>query len=98
MADAFVAVGADIIVVLKLLLFCKLAQEINVAMGVLVCRKNIVVRQDDNFPGIPHFCVSAKFLLENIKGWWTADIVGKEDVDIQPDAFTSVDKFSVCGF
>ena len=98
MTDPFVSIRSNIIIVLQSLFFCKLSQEIYVAMGMLVRCKNIMVGKNDNFFWIPYLCVSTELFFENIKGRWTADIMGKQNVDIQPDAFTGVDKCSVCCF
>ena len=84
-ANAFVLVGANVVVVLDVLLSHELPQHIDVAVGHLVGREDVVVGDDDYFFFIPHPGLSAEMLLEDADGPGAADIVRHEDVHVDPD-------------
>src|ERR1019366_6151411 len=91
MAYALVLVGADVVIVRKLLLGHELPQRIDVAVGHLVFGVDVVIGNDDDFLAVPDLGVLAEVMLEDADGAWAAHVVGHEDVRIDPDVVAGND-------
>src|SRR5207302_10683409 len=64
-ANAFVLVGANVVVVLDVLLGHELPQHIDVAVGHLVGREDVVVRYNDDLFPVPDLGGWPEVLLDN---------------------------------
>src|SRR5882762_1673248 len=80
-----VRVVDDVVKIRQTLFAYEIAQDVHVPVGFRVGGENVVVRDDDNFVAIPDLCVLAEFTFEHTDGAGAADVMGHEDVDIDPD-------------
>ena len=89
--DALVTGGADVVKVRQLLLGRKLPQDIDVAVGHQVLGEDVVIGDDDDLVCIPDPGILAKVLLEDADSRWSTDIMGHENVGIDPNIFVGTD-------
>ena len=97
MADAFVVLGAHVVKVLQPLFFGERAQHVDVAVRHRIGRENVVIRDDDEFVGVPDFRVLAELLLENSDGARPAHVVRHQDIHIHPNVFAGPDGVALGG-
>src|SRR5439155_26149715 len=76
---------ANVVVVLDVLLGDELPQHIDVAVGHLVGREDVVVRYNDDLFPVPDLGARPEMLLENADGAGAADVVGHQDVHVDPN-------------
>ncbi len=80
-----------VVVVGEVLLFDEVAEDLDVAMRFFVGGEDIVIGDDDHSVLVPDFGVFAELFVENADGAGAADVVGHEDVDVDPDVFAGGD-------
>ncbi len=83
--NPFISSRPDIEVMLQLVLGREIPQYVDVAPRVRILGKNVMVRQNDQFVGIPHIGVFPELTLEDADRWWTTDIVCHQGVHVYPD-------------
>jgi hypothetical protein len=73
-----------VIEVLQTLFLDELPEDIDVAVGLGVCREDVVVRDDDHPFGIPHLGPAPKLALEHSDRSRSAHVVRHEQVRFHP--------------
>jgi len=90
-ADAAVGGRAGIVEVGEVLLLGERAHRVDVAVGLLVLREDVVVRHDDDALAVEDLGVGAEFAVEDADRAGAADIVGEQNVDLRPDVVAGFD-------
>ncbi len=85
MAHPFVPVRTDIIIVRKILFFREVAENLNVAVGVHILRKDVMIGNDYQLFLIPHFRLRSELPFEDSERTRTAHIVRHQHIHIDPD-------------
>src|SRR4029077_2467701 len=91
-ADAFVAVGAHVVEVRETLLSGELAQDVDVPMGLVVLREDVVVGDQDDAVAVPDARLLAELPAEDADRARPAHVVGHEDVGRDPDVVAGLDR------
>src|SRR5262249_16890982 len=84
MANAFVVSRSDIVEVPEPLLHREPPNNLHVAVGHAVGREDVVIGDDDYFVRVPDLGVGAEVFLENANRPRATNVVGHEDIDIDP--------------
>ena len=77
----------NVVEIFNILLFGKITQNINVTICSCVFRKNIVVRNQDNFFFVPNLRVTTKFFFKDANRARSTNIMGHQQVGIHPNIF-----------
>ena len=73
------------------LLLDEVAEDLDVAVAFFVGGEDVVVGDDDDFVFVPDLGVAAELFVEDADGAGAADVVGHEDVDVDPDVVAGGD-------
>src|ERR1700733_12929299 len=76
-----------VIIIFQSLLFDEVSQNLHISMALGIGGKNVVVGNDDDLIPAPHLGLASELLVEDTDRAGTADIVGHQYVDIDPDVF-----------
>ena len=87
----------DVVKIRQALLLHEGAQDIDVAVGEGISGEDVMVRDDDDFVFIPDPGGLAEFALEDANGSRSADVVGEEDVGLNPHIFARLDMALAAG-
>ena len=87
MTYPFVAGRTHIVVVWQRLLGRKGPQDLDVAAGVRIGRKDVMIGQNHQLIRIKHRGIGTKLPLEDLDGGWTAHVVRHQHIYIDPNIF-----------
>ena len=91
--DSFVLVCPDVVIVRQILLLHEASKEIDIAVGMLIVGKDVVIGNDDDLLAVPDLGIRAELLVKDSDRPGTADIMGHEDVYVHPDVVAGSDAF-----
>ena len=85
-----------VVVVFDALLSDEVTESLDVAVAFFVSGEDVVVGDDGDASCVPDLCVLAELFFEDTDGAGATDVVGHEDIDINPDIFTGFYFFLAC--
>jgi len=80
-----------VVVVLEPLFLHEVAEDLDVAVADLLLGEDVVVGDDDDAVLVPDLGLFAEVFVEDADGPGAADVVGHEDVDVDPDVLAGLD-------
>src|SRR5258706_7545052 len=80
-----------VIKVINTLLFNEIAKNIDVPIRLRIRSKNVTVRNNDDFVGVPYPGILAKFAFKDPNRARPADVVGHQDVGLDPYIISGLD-------
>ena len=84
MADPFIVICSDIVIMWQILFFYKLPQDVYIPVSVGVFSKDKMVGNDNNLIAVPYLRIFTELLFENCKSTWPANIVRHQNIYIYP--------------
>src|SRR5579859_1088883 len=92
-----VGIVNDVVKISNQLLFHEIAQDIHVAIGFGIGGENIVIGNDDYFVPVPDLGIFAKFAFKDADRAGAANVMGHEDIGLDPDIVAGLDPALAAG-